>query len=192
LYLLFLGMDNDILNEITRFADEAHGEQLRRYGNDRYIVHPLRVMEICRIYNPSLSVLAAAILHDVVEDTPVTAATLHEFLLSVIDVTQAEKVTDLVVDLTDVYIKKEYPHINRARRKEMERDRLSKVSAEAQTIKYADILDNARDIFVNDRHFAPRFLNEGVLALRVMTKGDQRLREHALGEIENFISSFNE
>jgi (p)ppGpp synthase/HD superfamily hydrolase len=59
-----------ILQEIIQFADLAHGKQVRRYTSERYIVHPVRVMETCRQYTNDISVLAAAILHDVLEDTP--------------------------------------------------------------------------------------------------------------------------
>jgi (p)ppGpp synthase/HD superfamily hydrolase len=72
-----------VLAAITAFADRAHGQQTRRYTPERYIVHPVRVMELCREYTPDEAVLAAALLHDVLEDTPVTRAQMTEFLLTV-------------------------------------------------------------------------------------------------------------
>ena len=38
----------------------------------RYIVHPAEVMEICSQYTNDITILAAALLHDVLEDIPVT------------------------------------------------------------------------------------------------------------------------
>ncbi len=61
-----------VLEKVKEFADNAHGDQMRKYTPDRYIVHPIRVMEICREYDSRLPVLAAALLHDVLEDTKVT------------------------------------------------------------------------------------------------------------------------
>ncbi|MBD0255325.1 MAG: metal-dependent phosphohydrolase, partial [Cytophagales bacterium] len=50
------------LTTITAFADRAHGQQMRRYTPERYIVHPVRVMELCREYTTDEAVLAAALL----------------------------------------------------------------------------------------------------------------------------------
>lgn len=54
-----------ILEQIKAYADTAHGEQLRKYSPDRYIVHPVRVMETCKQYTNSLPVLAAALLQSI-------------------------------------------------------------------------------------------------------------------------------
>lgn len=179
--------DIEILKTVTVFADDAHGHQLRRYSEDRYIVHPLRVMEKCRTVNTSIAILASAILHDVLEDTAVTPSQLHSFLLTVMNAGDAARTLELVVDLTDVYVHNAFPEMNRAKRKEMERQRLTSIASDAQTIKYADILDNAEDIFNNDRNFAPRFLNEGILTLAAMTKGNQQLRTEAIAFVESCI-----
>jgi len=60
-----------VLEQVKDFADKAHGDQLRKYTPDRYIVHPMRVMLICQEYTDDSQILAAALLHDVLEDTPV-------------------------------------------------------------------------------------------------------------------------
>ena len=60
------------LEKIRHFADQAHGGQLRKYTPERYIVHPVRVMETLKKYTDDLTVLAAALLHDVLEDTTTT------------------------------------------------------------------------------------------------------------------------
>jgi (p)ppGpp synthase/HD superfamily hydrolase len=61
-----------IISQIIEFADRAHNEQKRKYTPDRYIVHPIRVMETCKKYTSDSAVLAGALLHDVLEDTAVT------------------------------------------------------------------------------------------------------------------------
>ncbi|MGI0132317.1 MAG: HD domain-containing protein [Thermoplasmata archaeon] len=61
-----------LLLRAHRFALEAHGTQRRKDGRTPYIVHPVAVMRHAstdlRIADPEI--LAAALLHDVVEDTP--------------------------------------------------------------------------------------------------------------------------
>src|SRR5688500_3177393 len=108
---------NVVLQKIRDYADNAHGEQTRKYTPERYIVHPVRVMETVRQYDPRLPMLAAALLHDVLEDTPVTEDELHDFLKTVMSDTDAAETLHLVVEMTDVYVKSAYPRLNRRERK---------------------------------------------------------------------------
>jgi len=176
------------LEQIRNFADEAHGDQQRKYSTERYIVHPVRVMEICEQYDNRTEVLAAALLHDVLEDTPKTQEELYRFLCEVLNKQQADKALRLVIELTDVYTKKAYPKWNRDQRKQKETERLSNTSGEAQTIKYADILDNTNEIVTHDRQFAPRFLKECLHILTLADKGNKSLRkivtDRVLSELE--------
>ena len=74
-----------ILNAITEFADRAHGEQMRKYVPDRYIVHPIRVMKLCREYTNDVATLSAALLHDVLEDTATTGEEIEQFIMLLTD-----------------------------------------------------------------------------------------------------------
>lgn len=61
------------------FATKAHEGQFRKTG-DPYIIHPLAVMKIVEDWGMDDDTCIAAVLHDVVEDTPVTVADLkNEF-----------------------------------------------------------------------------------------------------------------
>jgi guanosine-3',5'-bis(diphosphate) 3'-pyrophosphohydrolase len=175
---------DQVLEKIKDFADRAHGKQTRRYSADRYIVHPVRVMEICRQHTNDLAILAAAILHDVLEDTDVKKDEMEEFLSEVMEATQAQRTLKFVVELTDVYVKKNYPEWNRRKRKSREADRLEKVSSEAQTIKYADIIDNSGEIASHDPDFAQLYLEEATVLLDKMTKGNKKLRALALETVQ--------
>lgn len=181
-----------ILEKVKVFADQAHGDQRRKYSNERYIFHPLRVMENCRNYTDDMAVLAAALLHDVLEDTKVTREEMNNFLREIMPEVMAVRTLDLVVELTDVYTKKNYPGLNRRTRKVREADRLAKISGDAQTIKYADIIDNVTNIFVNDPDFAVVFIQEGRFALRKMEKGDEELFDKANKMIEDCLDLMNE
>ena len=75
----------ETLRKVAEFADRAHGDQMRKYTPARYIVHPLRVMETVREYSQDEAVLAAAILHDVLEDTSTKKKEMREFLYTEMD-----------------------------------------------------------------------------------------------------------
>ncbi len=66
---------NDLksLGEALVFAAQAHGEQMRASG-EPYIIHPVYVTSILADMHMDLPTLQAGLLHDVLEDTPVTAA----------------------------------------------------------------------------------------------------------------------
>jgi guanosine-3',5'-bis(diphosphate) 3'-pyrophosphohydrolase len=174
----------EILEYVTDFADKAHGSQLRKYSGDRYIVHPVRVMEMVRQHTDELPVLAAALLHDVLEDTPVSDAEVEAALLRVMDAREVEETLKLVVELTDVFIRREYPRLNRRTRKQKEANRLGSVSRDAQTIKYADIIDNVTDIVKEDADFANVYVSEAKQMLKVMDAGDAALREKAIAIVD--------
>ena len=175
------------LSHIISFADQAHGEQLRKYSPERYIVHPVRVMETCRKYTDDIAVLAAAILHDVLEDTAVKKEEIRNFLKDILTQNQADKTIRIVEELTDVFVKSKYPHLNRRQRKSKELERLKKISPEAQTIKYADILDNSIEIAEQDPEFAPVYLKESRNILKQLKNGDAELRSEVMHVLDELL-----
>ncbi len=60
--------NEDLLNRAYVYAMKAHGSQLRESG-DPYFTHPLEVAAILTDYKVDDVTIAAALLHDVVEDT---------------------------------------------------------------------------------------------------------------------------
>ena len=105
-----------LLKKIAAFADRAHGEQRRKYADERYIEHPLRVMKMCKDYGYSLPVLAAAILHDVLEDTQTTAGEIKEFLSTLMNEKNTDRTMSLVIELTDVFTKEHYPRLDKMKK----------------------------------------------------------------------------
>src|SRR5579872_695482 len=65
-------LDAAWLQRVYDWADQAHGEQKRASGV-AYIEHPLAAAEILAELEMDRATLAAALLHDVVEDTVVTS-----------------------------------------------------------------------------------------------------------------------
>lgn len=179
----------DQLSQIKHFATEAHGDQRRKFADEPYINHPVRVMELCREYTSALPVLSAALLHDVLEDTAVTQEELSAFLHSVLSPADADKTLALTIELTDVYVKTNYPQLNRRTRKQKEAARLGSISAEGQAIKYADIIDNANDIPKAEDDFVPTFLRECRQLLKTMTNGHPALRERANAIVDKQLAA---
>lgn len=175
----------EVLEGIRQFADKVHGTQQRKYSGQAYIVHPVAVMRICKEYTDDIAVLAAALLHDVLEDTDVMAGQLKTYLHSVLDVPEADHTFRLVQDLTDEFTKEKYPKLNRKERKRREAERLGKADPMAQTVKYADLIDNCLDIMKHDKDFGKVFLKESGMLLEQMTSGDQRLYERAKKTVED-------
>ncbi|MDO5509269.1 MAG: HD domain-containing protein [Weeksellaceae bacterium] len=170
----------EILEKVTDFGDKAHGNQLRKYAPDRYMVHPVRVMQKRRTVSDDITVLTAALLHDVIEDTPVNRQEIENYLSTLISPELARKATELVVDLSDVYVKESYPSLNRRQRKTKELERLKEIHPDAQTIKYADILDNTQEIVVKNPAFARVYLREVKEVLQNLTQGNSELHKEAL------------
>lgn len=178
----------DLIKTVFSFAGKAHGQQRRKYTDELYIEHLWRVMELTKAYTTDLPVLAAALLHDVLEDTKVSRAELLEFLNTIMAQLDAERTLNLVVELTDVYVKSAYPEKNRRQRKDLERKRIAVTSRDAQTIKYADIVDNCKGMAAVGDDFTPRFLAECKSLLKVTNKGNEQLKLIAVTTIENELN----
>src|SRR5947207_2830390 len=63
-------VDRDLISRAFRFAAEAHEGQQRRSGED-FVLHPWGAAKICAQLQLDDETIAAALLHDVVEDTDV-------------------------------------------------------------------------------------------------------------------------
>lgn len=64
-------LDFELINKAIYWARKYHGEQKRKSG-EPYYSHPLEVAYMISEYNLKTDVIAASILHDIVEDTEVT------------------------------------------------------------------------------------------------------------------------
>ena len=69
---------SDILDRAILFATEAHRGAFRKGTQIPYILHPLEAAAIAATITVDHEVLAAAVLHDVIEDTAVTEEELLE------------------------------------------------------------------------------------------------------------------
>lgn len=143
-------------------AEVAHFTQKRKYTNEPYVQHCKRVADKLDMASKRLSdsAYAAAWLHDVVEDTPITLDYIAQQCGAV--------VAGYVHAMTDT----KNMYMNRKARKEVDRKRLSEANREVQTIKVCDLLDNTESIVQYDPDFAIVYLKEKRLLLDVLTKAD--------------------
>lgn len=159
-----------LIEKARVFATTAHAAvgQRRKYSGERYISHPAAVARLVQSVPHTPEMVAAAWLHDVVEDTQVTTdQILAEF---------GARVADLVFFLTDVSRPEDG---NRAARKAIDLAHTAQASPSAQTIKLADLLDNTSSIVANDPSFAKVYLREKAALLAVLTAGDPALLDSA-------------
>lgn len=89
-------LDFELINKGIYFAKEYHAGQLRKSGEPFYS-HPLEVAYIVSDYSLKTEVIVTSILHDILEDTEVTASMLAEAFNSRI----AEMVDRLTRDRLD-------------------------------------------------------------------------------------------
>jgi myo-inositol-1(or 4)-monophosphatase len=71
-------MMESILDKAIVFAVQAHSGMVRKGTKTPYILHPLEAAAIVATMTDDEEVIAAAVLHDVLEDTPVTVNQLTE------------------------------------------------------------------------------------------------------------------
>lgn len=171
-----------IIERADAFAERAHGSigQLRKYTGDPYIVHPRAVAETLKRIDAEPDVIAAALLHDVVEDTPVIAEEVRvEF---------GERIAGWVASMTDVAPSS---GLNREARVRLNLARLADADDEVHTIKLADLIDNASSIVMHDPGWARHYLAEKRRALHVLGRGHPELLSAATVLVEDGLRSLS-
>lgn len=160
--------------DLLEFVKKEHGDQRRKYTDEPYWRHLVRVAE--KASKRLKDGIEIALCHDVLKDTSCTEKQLHEQLLSIgYSSHSAKEITYGVVELTDVFIKEAYPKLNRRARKKREAERLGKISYTAQSIKYADLIDNTSSIVDGDPGFARVYIHEAIDILNQMRAGNIHL-----------------
>lgn len=158
----------DLVSRAFTFAETAHEGQKRRYTGESYFLHALAVALILDSVPHTDEMMAAAFLHDVVEDCAVSLDTIRAQF--------GDEVADLVYWLTAV---SKPADGDRATRKEIDRQHIAKAPAAAKTIKLADVIDNLSTLRERDPAFYEVYRKEKQRLLEVLKEGDQTLWERA-------------
>lgn len=127
-------LDTQFLDRAIEFAVHAHAGTERRGKGFPYIIHPLEAMAIVATMTADQEILAAAVLHDVVEDTDITIDEIRK------------RFGDRVAQLVDSESDRKMEFTDWRTRKEESLNRLSFASREEKIVALGDKLSNMRAI----------------------------------------------
>jgi myo-inositol-1(or 4)-monophosphatase len=131
-------LDTQLLDRAIVFAVKAHAGTERRGKGFPYIVHPMEAMEIVATMTPDQELLAAAALHDTVEDTDVTIEQIRaEF---------GDRIASLVAAESDDVVEGVSEEDSWHGRKQAAIDRLARAPHDAKMVALGDKLSNMRAI----------------------------------------------
>ena len=131
-------LDTDLLDRAIMFAVRAHAGTERRGKGFPYIVHPMEAMEIVATITPDQELLAAAALHDTVEDTDVTVEEIRAQF--------GDRIASLVAAESDEMPEGVSEEDSWHARKKAAIDRLAAASHDAKIVALGDKLSNMRAI----------------------------------------------
>jgi len=165
----------ELLEKAQRWAARGHLGVCRKFGDIPYIVHPEAVAEIISQVTEDTEVLAAAWLHDIVEDTPVT----------IDDIKNAfnDRIATLVWEVSKI---SDGCKCDRNFRVVMNCIHYGNGSKWAKAIKIADAIHNLPTMIRDNPKFAPRYVAEKKYLLKYIQDGHPLLASI----LEMIISDF--
>lgn len=129
-------MDTSFLDKAINFAVKAHSGVERRGKAFPYIVHPMEAMAIVATITNDQELLAAAALHDVVEDTEYTVEDIRKEF--------GDRVAKIVDSESDLVVEGKNESESWVERKQYAIDRLKKLDRDGKIVAIGDKLSNAR------------------------------------------------
>ena len=131
-------LDTSLLDRAIIYAVRAHAGTERRGKGFPYIVQPMEPVEIVATMTADQELLAAAALHDVVEDTVVSVEDLRaEF---------GDRIAELVASESDTFEEGVSEEDSWHARKKAAIERLARSSHDAKMVALGDKLSNMRAI----------------------------------------------
>ena len=140
------------------FFKELHKDQKRRDGVRPYFVHLEDVARRVAQLTDDEDIIIAAFGHDGPED-------IKGFTVQRVAELFGARAASFIDDLTDRFVKENFPQLNRRERKQRERERYATFQPESKLVKLADIASNTSDLDENDRGFAQMYLKEKAMCL---------------------------
>jgi len=127
----------NLIAKALAIATKAHGQQTRKTDDSLYIHHPKAVSAKLAKLGFSDTVVAAALVHDVLEDTDYSEKQLRQEL--------GDKVVDIIMPLT------EDKSLKWEDRKEKYIEAIKNASSETKAISIADKIHNLESIITNHK-----------------------------------------
>jgi guanosine-3',5'-bis(diphosphate) 3'-pyrophosphohydrolase len=177
----------DLITKAKKFAKEKHGNDTRKFSNKFYYTHPFSVADRLKKFKKvknNENILAAAYLHDTLEDTETTSKELRrEF---------NEKIANLVIELTsdkENYKNNEDRTDHLAKAKYLT-DRINNMSRDARLIKLADREHNVSDIPNASESFIKRYMEETHYILEHLQFKPNKEEKALIDSIRNKIQPY--
>ncbi|MDI6872063.1 MAG: HD domain-containing protein [Bacillota bacterium] len=130
-------MDHELYSRALLFAEQAHRGQVRKGSEVPYITHPVGVSTILAQYECGEDVVAAGLLHDVLEDTGATREDL--------ELRFGSRIAGLVAGVTEEKVRGS-EKVSWEERKKRAIEHLEGADIEVVALKAADALDNVWSI----------------------------------------------
>jgi (p)ppGpp synthase/HD superfamily hydrolase len=151
----------ELADKAKEFATSKHEGQFRKFSKDKYINHPAAVAKTVEDVGGTPEMIAAAWLHDVVEDCDVAITEIEsEF---------GPKVAKLVGEVTNP------PDIKKIGKSKYIADKMNTMSSEALTIKLSDRLNNVSDFGIAHPEFVAKYAPETKFILDSLEAGGRPL-----------------
>lgn len=141
-------LKNLLCTKALEFARNAHqGQQRKSFDHASYITHPIAVAERLTDWVTDPEIIAAAYLHDVVEDTSASIAELRSQF--------GDRVANLVLELTsDEDLKQK---LGKAK---YLIEKINHMTPDARLIKFVDREQNVKDLLQTSPEFQRRYAQE--------------------------------
>lgn len=131
-------LDTSFVDKAIKFAVDAHANTERRGKGFPYVIHTLEAMEIVATITNDPELLAAAALHDTVEDTDVTVEQLQEVF--------GQRVASIVKSESDEFPEGINEKDSWRSRKQIAINRIEHSSRDSKIVALGDKLSNMRAI----------------------------------------------
>lgn len=171
-----------IIDNAKAIAKEAHFGVKRKWGDDPYIVHPERVAKkVASLEGTDDIDVAAALLHDVVEDTEEQSE--KERYMERIEKECGAEVLSLVLELTFPTEGKIWKNRPRAEKNVVREKQMRRMSLRARRIKMVDRWDNLNDMENAPYNLIRKTVDESWRLLQICGIADDKMA----AELKNTI-----
>jgi (p)ppGpp synthase/HD superfamily hydrolase len=157
------------------FARQKHEGQMRKFKKAPYIEHPQEVVKILQQYTNNETIICAAYLHDVLEDTETS---YQEIILSF-----NIQVANIVLELTS--LKEKALEMGKA---QYLTTKINHMSSEARLIKLADRFHNVSEIEKSPKDFSLKYAKETAFILQNVHFTPTEIEEELITKIWDKIN----
>lgn len=141
-------LDTAFVDKAIKYAVDAHANTERRGKGFPYVIHVLEAMAIVATATSDPEMLAAAALHDTVEDTDTTFEDIRALF--------GDRVAHLVAEETSEEIAGQSEEASWRERKQIAIDKLRNTAHDAKIVALGDKLSNMRAIASDYRHIGDK------------------------------------